>query len=218
MEPMTDVRLARSARMLDDPDLDGELLLVGLAFARFLDFGGVPAGKALNTNMVARCVWPKNPRRNWSIKRVVAADARTYQPPLRYDMDGRHCGAPMIRRDGPCGRPSTWSRLVTDWSTGEQSWLLACARHVPWYDQMCRENRETKPDRLVVPAANHGGILARHIPEFAWPKIWHWATDGTWVEHPEVEPWKPPTFTLVLGDGGPGASGQRAMLAPVGAS
>jgi hypothetical protein len=215
---VTDIRHARIARMLDDPNLAGDLLLVGVGFARFLDFDGVPAGQKLNTNMVARCVWPKRPRRNWHMQHVLAEDARTYRPPVRWD-DGRRCGAPMVRRDGECGRAATSSRLITDWATGEQSWLAACTRHVPWYDEAAQENRESKPERLVVPAANCGGVLARHIPEFDWPKIWEWATEGRWVEHPEVEPWTPPTLTLVLGDGAGGAPVRPLLVGvPSGAS
>jgi hypothetical protein len=198
---VSDARYSRSARMLDDPNLGGDLLLVGLAFARFLDFGGIPPGQRLSTNHVADCVWPALSHRAWKVKRVLADDARCYQPPLRYKEDGRRCGAPMIRRDGPCGRTATWSKLLTDWTTGEKSWLMACSRHVQWYDEIARANRESKPDVVPLPAANHGGVLARHIPEFGWPKIWAWATDGRWVEHPEVEPWRPPTLTLHLGDG-----------------
>lgn len=213
---MTDIRHARIARMLDDPDLTGELLLVGVGFARFLDFGGIPAGEKLNIKHVARCVWPGSRMRNWSVQRTIADDARTYEPPRRTG-DGWICGAPMIRRDGACGRGTSYSRLITDWSTGEQSWLAACSRHVHWYDQEARGNREAKPDRLVLPAANHGGLLARHIPEFGWPKIWHWATDGRWVELPEVTPWRPPTFTLHLGDGETSPAA-RPTLVPVVAS
>lgn len=214
---MSDVRLVRTARMFDDPDLDGDLLLVGLAFARFLDFGGIPARQKLNTSMVARCVWPRDRWRGRAIKRTLALDARTYKPPTRhYYADA--CNAPMVRREGVCGRSPMWSRLVTDWETGEQSWLLACSRHVDWYDKVARENREAKPERLVVPAANHGGVLAPHIPEFGWPKIWAWATDGGWVELPEREPWKPPTFTLVLGDGNPDGPVRHPVLVPVSAS
>lgn len=198
--------------MLDDPDLGGDLLLVGLAFARFIDFGGVDPGAKLSTRHVADRVWPAHPRRAWKVKHVLADDARGYEPPLRYNEDGRRCKAPMIRRDGPCGRAATWSRLITDWGSGEQSWLLACARHVQWYDDMARANREGKPDVVPLPAANHGGVLARHIPEFGWPKVWAWATDGRWVEHPEREPRKPPTLTLHLGDGDTTDPGARPVL------
>lgn len=217
---MSDVRYARAARMLDDPDLGGDLLLVGLGFARFLDFG-MPAkplaasvGVKLSTGHVADAVFPGVRGRQRMVKRLLADDARAYRPP-RHGSTGRGvCGAPMIRRDGLCGRFSTWSRLITDWETGEQSWLLACRRHVQWYDDAVRANRESEPEVIPVPAANHGGTLARHIPEFGWPKIWAWATDGRWVEHPETEPWKPPTFTLHLGDGGAG-DGPRPMLGVV---
>lgn len=209
---MTDVRWSRSARMFDDPDLGGDLLLVGLGFARFLDFG-TPPGQKLSTALVANAVYPSDRRRHWRVKHCIADDARTYRPPQRFE-EGRPCGAPMIRREGLCGKAATSWKLITDWATGEQSWVLACRRHVHWYDAVVQANRESKPEKVPLPAANHGGLLARHIPEFAWPQIWVWATDEQWVEHPEVEPWRPPTLTLHLGEGETGDAA-RPMLGVV---
>ncbi len=214
---MSDIRTVRIARMLDDPDLTGDLLLLGVAFARFLDYGGIPLGEKLNTKHVAGAVFGSGQMGQRRVKGALADDARSYQRPSLTWQD-RVCGAPMIRRDGTCGQRSAWERVVTNWATGEESWLLACRRHVPWYDEQARENREAKPDRLVLPAANHGGLLARHIPEFGWPKIWHWATNGRWVELPEVIPRRPPTFTLHLGDGEASLAAARPTLVPVEAS
>ncbi len=212
-----DVRSRRFERMLDDADLTGDLLLVGLCFARLLDFGGLKPGEKMNTRHVARAAFGPGKLSQRRVQGVLADDARRYMPP-DLTWQTKLCGAPMLRRDGVCGQPSSWTRMLTDWSTGEQSWLLACRRHVQWYDDLARENRETQPERLVRPAANHGGVLARHIPEFGWPKIWHWASNGRWIEHPEGTPWAPPTLTLHLGDGevSPAASPPRLM--PVGAS
>jgi hypothetical protein len=199
---MADVRLARAARLLDDPALGGDLLLAGLGFARFLDHAH-PDDPKVGTAVIARRCWPDRGSRAaaYKMQRVLAGDARAYLPPHQWDARDAGCGSPMIRRDGTCGQRPKWSKLLTDWDTGERWWLLACARHVPWYDDTARANREAKPQRPPMPAANHGGLLAAHFPELDWPAIWRWATDGRWVEHPEVEPWRPPTLSIVLGDG-----------------
>lgn len=211
---MNDVRSRRLERMLDDPDLSGDLLLVGLAFARFLDFGGIPPGKRLSTGLVARSVWPTRPPslRAYTVQRTLAADARTYKP-VR---ETSRCGAPMVRRPGACGRGTSSYGLITDWDTGEQNDIGACSRHREWLRDLRRRNEADRPEHPPLPAANHGGILARHIPEFGWPKIWAWATDGLWVEHPEGTPWRRPTLALHLGDGEGG--GARPLLASVDAS
>lgn len=212
-----DVRSRRLERMLDDPDLIGDLLLVGLCFARLLDFGGLKPGEKMNTRHVARAAFGPGKLAQRQVQGVLADDARRYKPPA-LTWQTKLCGAPMSRRDGVCGRSSSWTRMLTDWSTGEQSWLLACSRHVQWYDDVARENRDTQPKRLVRPAANHGGVLARHIPEFGWPKIWHWATNGRWIEPPERTPWAPPTLTLHLGDGEVSPAAPQPRLVPVSAS
>lgn len=212
---MSDIRYARTARMLDDPDLGGDLLLVGLAYARFLDFGMHP-GKKLTDTLIAACAFPGDRLRRRKLKRLHADDARTYSPP-RQPWTGE-CAAPMIRREGTCGREVSRWRPVTDWRDGEVTWVGGCYRHRDWVDETARANQAEKPRRVPTPAANSGGVLARHLPEFAWPKIWAWATDGRWIEHPESEPWKPPTLTLHLGDGSEDGRATRPLLVPVEAS
>jgi hypothetical protein len=209
---MSDIRYARTARMLDDPDLGGDLLLVGLALARFLDFD--PPGEKVNVKQISRACFPRASYR--PVKRIFEMDARTYRPPQ--PSWSATCEAPMIRRDGPCGQHATGHGYLTDWDTGEQEGIWSCARHHAWRMDLIRRNTAAKPQRLPLPAANHGGVLAKHFPEIDWPKIWEWATGGRWVEHPEVEPWKPPTLTLHLGDGADTGRLTRPMLAPVEAS
>ena len=45
------------------------------------------------------------------------------------------------------------------------------------------ENEAARPAHPPRPAANHRGVPACHFPELPWPKVWTWATGGTWVEH-----------------------------------
>ena len=108
----------------------------------------------------------------------------------------------MLRRPGTCGRARSCYGYLTDWATGEQNWIAACTRHRDWWNAQRAENEAARPARPPVPAANHGGVLARHFPELPWPQVWTWATGGTWFEHPEERPWPRPSLTLYVGDGG----------------
>ena len=58
-------------------------------------------------------------------------------------------------------------------------------RAVDWWDARRAANEAARPARPPLPAANLGGVLARHFPELNWPTVWTWASRGTWKEHPE---------------------------------
>lgn len=211
---MADNRWVRSARMLEDRGLGGDLLLVGLALAHFLDFE--PPDEKLNVKHIARACFPHLRYRTNTVKRIFEMDARTYRPP-QPNWDGK-CEAPMIRRDGLCGQHATGHGYLTDWDTGEQELIWSCARHHAWRQDLIKRNQAAKPQRAALPAANHGGVLAKHFPEIDWPKIWTWAAGSRWIEHPEQEPWKPPTLSLVLGESEDAVGTSRPMLTSVGAS
>jgi hypothetical protein len=107
----------------------------------------------------------------------------------------------MIRRSGPCGRPRTRFGYLTDWATGDKTWLAACTRHDDWWQAKRAANEADRPAHPPLPAANHGGVLARHFPELDWPKLWTWASGGTWQQHPEEKPRPKPSLILYLGVG-----------------
>lgn len=195
--------------MLGDDQLSGDLLLVGLVIADHVD--GEHGEDRLTIGRVARQAFPQKRWRRDHIRRVLEDDARTYKPP-EPAMWPAPCTAPMVRRPGQCGRGASSRGWLTDWSTGEQWFDAACARHSDWFWSQNRANQAARPKRLVLPPANHGGVLAKHLPELDWRAMWRWATRDTWVEHPEVEPWRPPTFTLVLGDGRDDAEAARPVL------
>lgn len=213
----------RTVQMLADPELGGALLLVGLALAGLLDLAAPRAGERVRLGDVAKLVWPRTPGTRYILRRVLAGDARTYRPPEPGYGEDR-CTAPMLRRAGTCGRPRSCHGYLTDWETGEQSWIAACTRHGDWWRAQRAENEAARPARPPLPAANHGGVLARHFPELPWPKVWTWATGETWIEHPEETPWPRPSLTLYLGLGdddvaadhrGLAGGRQRMTLVPV---
>jgi len=107
----------------------------------------------------------------------------------------------MLRRPGTCDRARSCYGYLTDWATGERNWIVACTRHGGWWNARRAENEASRPARPPVPAANHGGVLARHFPELPWPQVWTWATGGTGFEHPEERSWPRRSLMQYLEDG-----------------
>lgn len=208
---MTDIRGARIVQMLQDPELGGDLLLVGLVLAARLDFDLAPA-----TNMAEIGALAFGKSKRWSTQQarsVLKDDIRRYRRPQSSWED--RCDATMIRRDGPCGKmaSSAYQGWLTDWSTGESTLHRACSRHRDWWRKEQLRNRAAKPDIVPLPNANHGGVLRKHLPEFGWTKLWK-KLDPKWVEHPEVTPWPKPTLSLVLGDA-EDTDGARPLLTTI---
>jgi hypothetical protein len=210
----TDARGARIVRLLEDPAVGGDLLLVAVALAAKYDFG-VDYGGSL-TGMAA-LIFPGQHTPVWRLKEACRKDIRTYEPPL----PGRAtCLAPMVRRDGVCGRNATCWGYLTDWSTGIQSYTGGCSRHAGWFHKVCHKNWAGRPDVVPLPPANAGGALRHHFPRIDWPTFWR-RLDPRWVEHPEAQAWPKPDLTLVLGDAADAdAASGRPLLAvlPMGGS
>jgi hypothetical protein len=205
---MSDIRGARIVRLIEDPNVGGDLLLVGLGIAAKydfgLDYGGTIGG-------LARLLWGNNHMPIWGIRQVLRADARTYKPP---EPRQATCTAPMIRRTSECGRSaSTWGYL-TDWATGEMYPAGGCSRHTEWFQAMSRENWAARPQSPPLPCANHGGALVPHFSRIDWRSFWR-RIDPRWIEHPETKPWPKPDLTLLLGDTDLPVAGDRPPLAVV---
>lgn len=192
---MTDVRGARIVRLMDDPQIGGDLLLVAIALAAKYDLGWDYGG---TVDAMADRLWPTTAKtRSWYIRNVFKSDMRTYCPPS----PNRHCcTAPMIRRDNECGRAATTWGHVTDWDTGERTYIGACSRHYAWFNATDKAGRQARPANPPLPCANHGGLLVPHFPRLDWPAFWA-RLDPNWVEHPEAKPFPKPDLALVLGDG-----------------
>lgn len=218
---MTDVRGARIVRLIEDPLVGGDLLLVAVGLAAKYDFDFGLGGR------LAALLWPDKQQRvaaaacgvetvaapmaSWKIQDVFRRDIRTYKPVLPLNQG---CTAPMMRRDGECGKSAAISGFLTDWSTGEKTFAGGCRRHYDWFNAQHQANWQAKPDLVPLPCANHGGALRPHFPQIDWPGFWK-QLDPTWVEHPEATSWPKPTFTLVLGDADGGAAVGRPDLSAV---
>lgn len=189
-------------RMTADPDLHGDLLLLGILMAERLVFG--PEG-SLDMGEIAAKVQGPRPNRHMFM-RLLRSDIRRYDPQADPDNARRShsvpCQAPMIRREGVCGKRASTAGLLTELETGRRLWGGGCRRHREWWYQYQRDNQIAVKElgsRLPTPAANAGGILARHLPRIDWPDYWR-KLDPSWVEPPEVDPHIPPTFRLLLGE------------------
>lgn len=192
---MTDVRGDRIVRIIEDPDIGGDLLLGALAIAAKYDFGLNYGG---TLNRLGALLWPDRTKQQQlcSAKDAFRSDIRTYQPP---ELD-RACTAPMLKRDDRCGRNASMYGYITDWATGEQIPVGGCSRHRAWFQRLSQANWAAKPEDPPLPYANHGGALRKHFPLVNWPAFWR-QLDPRWVEHPERELWPKPVLQLVLGDG-----------------
>jgi hypothetical protein len=186
--------------MLDDPECTDELLALGIAL---LDFAVLRINRDEKTwRHYAERAW--GPRNNQRIKYVLKGDIRRYDALKDAEQrdPARRCGAPMVRRQGPCGQSGSLRALLTDAQTGRKQWIAACSRHRDWFEGRVRSNRAevevANPER---PAANAGGVLARHIPEIDWPATWL-KIDPSWTPPPESEPEEvplKPRLQLILG-------------------
>lgn len=199
-----------------DPDVTGDLLLVGLWLARATILRDPPPGETgWNMADAARDLFPMNTRpamntlghweqqatgpNVWRVYDVLKQDTR------RYDMwadqpGGRHCrtvcGAPTPRKPA-CGKNCTVSGTVTDPDTGRRRLIGACGKHMDWWKEQQRANREAcAAVEVPRPPANAGGALARHL-RLDWPALWK-GLDPDWTPPPEVDAWERPNLRLVV--------------------
>lgn len=191
---------ARIRAMLDDPECGGDLLSLGISL---LDYAILRTTTDKSWQHYAKAAWGESHR--YQVRDVLRKDIRRYD--AFKDAEGgqwaRICGAPMIRRQGPCGQTGSLRTMLTDSESGRRQWLAACSRHREWFEARVHENRMavTSDDVVVRPPANTGGVLARHIPEIDWPTTWV-KLDPNWTPPPEETPLEvplKPRLRLVLG-------------------
>lgn len=192
----------RIKAMLDDPECTGDLFGLGVAL---LDRIVLRIDESGSWRSYAEKAWGAHAA-NTRVRSVLRGDIRRYD--AIKDADGtdpaRRCGAPMIRRQGPCAQSASLRSLLTDPYTGRRQWIAGCRRHEDWFKAQVRANRAAVEEMSTAerPPANAGGVLARHIPEIDWDSVWS-KLDPTWTPPPEVEPVEAPVFPklrLVLGE------------------
>lgn len=200
--------------MIEDPECTDELFALGVALARWIDFETVP-GQPVKGKMLKIARGAISPSRigklGYAVEKIIREDIRRYDA-QKDPLNTKHfwsipCGAPMIRRSGTCGQHSTDRQLLVDHDTGRRQWHGACSRreHKQWLDKLWQQNRRyQRPDaadqlKPPDPAANAGGVLARHLPEIDWPAL-YLLVDPRWTPPPEETPWRPPTLSLLVSD------------------
>jgi hypothetical protein len=190
----------RIAAMLADPECTSDLLALGVAL---LDFAILRIDRDERSwAHYAELAW--GDKSKWRIRDVLRSDIRRYDAikDATARDPARRCGAPMVRRQSACGNSAGRRALLTDPDTGRKQWIAACSRHADWFDARVRSNRQAcEVETIVIPAANSGGVLARHIPEIDWESTWR-KLDPSWTPPPEGQD-EPtgikPKLTLVLG-------------------
>lgn len=193
------------AGMLADPDCGSELLVVGMWMARATILNDPPKGEGgWLFEDCGKAVFPERANRDgnwstWKVLDVVRRDIRRYSPHAEDSALWPTCGAPMIRRTGVCGQRATTRGTLIEVETGRRRPIGSCSRHADWFYDAIRANHAAVKaigSDLPVPAANCGGVLARHVRRVNWTKLWS-ELDKDWTPPPEETPFRRPTLRLL---------------------
>jgi hypothetical protein len=144
-------------KMLLDPALTGDLLALGLALAFTTSW---PRARA-------HLGW--NPQK---LRSVVRRDVLRYEPPA----PDRACPAPMVRRQGLCGKRTLGFAWLVDPDTGQRTPVQFCRRHEHLGDEPARRRawEQWRANGEPQPPANTGGVLAGYL-SCDWEAVYDWA-------------------------------------------
>lgn len=179
-------------RMLDichDPDLNADAKLFALCTVAIIHD---TVTNAATRASIKRGRWlseicDMTGRDGHWVRRVIRHDIPRYAPaePTGY------CTAPMIRREGLCGKTAVIRGIERDPFTGEGTPYGYCSRHRNHDDdwriqqQLKQWNQNGRPE----PAPNAGGVLRRYF-DLDWGRLYHWAAP----DMTPAEGVKPPTL------------------------
>lgn len=168
--------------MCDDPDLTGDLLLFAITTAH------VTSRRRHAPRRLPKRHWLEEVAEavgcdTWWVQRMIGRDVPRFEAP---NLSGhRACVAPMIRRDGPCGKPGVRGGPLRDPDTGEFTYAWACSRHRrEMAADIERRRRAWIANGSPQPAPNTGGVLPRYFTT-DWNVYYDWAA-----------PWRKPADTL----------------------
>lgn len=177
-------------RMLADEDLTGDLLAFALVVLH-MDNTGPGKNWCDRARIALGWEW-------WKVRHIASRDAPHYLPT---DRSTEGCIAPMIRRDGTCGKrgTTTFSQFV-DPRTGERELVTVCSRHNP-----PRRHRHPSFDAWEAngeptPPANTGGVLARYFTGPAIAGLYEWARPDYDREGKGMPRTTRPTLRLIRGE------------------
>lgn len=208
-------RQATVARICNDPDLNSDGKLFAICSLVFLD----EKESSASARMAKRNRWLQSvavmgrgdgdrDRSSYWVREVIRHDIPRYLGPLALaHHQGRHfpytCTAPMIRREGPCGKPAHQHGDDYDPLTGEAVYWGYCTRH--WgHDirhQLDQRRKQWHANGEPSPPPNAGGVLKKYF-DTDWPGLYEWAAPYLKPLEGAKEPVLPrPKLTLILGDG-----------------
>ena len=172
----------RVAAMLADPECVGDLLLVGMVLARWLDFTYLPGADVpdITNPEVEQIAFGGEGRRTLH---AVLKDTRRYDPANDARQVTR-CGSPFTTSTGACGSQAVKKALL-HLQSGEQRWVGTCVTHGIEFNAIAAAQGATAEP--VTGVANAGGVLARHLPEFDWPELYQ-SFNKSWKPPREAPP------------------------------
>jgi len=190
--------------MIRDPELTGDLLLLALALDELLvsreEQNRDPFGKRWTLDVEELARGQRRTHRGWWVKVTIAADLPRYEPAQPAVPE---CVAPMVRREGPCGKRTTaWGFVDVDPETGEGRQVWLCGRHRELGKQFDARRREWITNGRPSPPPNAGGVLRRYF-DGDWAMLYRWAAGCDPLEgEREMVPPKP-VLKLIQGGSSP---------------
>lgn len=192
-----------SARMFEDPDLNGNLLLLAQGALHELyqrKEQGRPAKIASVWERTTALIGtPGTHAQSYWLRSTLAQDVP------RYEMDwlqSRRCMGTMLRPAGaPCKKGYTLSGSIPDPVTGERTHTGACSnpRHRAEFELLAKTAWDAwRAAGSPAPANNRGGVLPRYF-DTNWDELYKWASYGSYdADRTEVPAPKPPRARLRL--------------------
>lgn len=196
----------RRRRMLHDPDLTGDLLLLAFAMDEVLAVRKEQGRKRFRGSWVEAIedmVCREYPGRlaGWWMKHQIAEDLPRYE---LADERGRKCSAPVLRRSGitdACGASGAVGLVDRDPLTGEGRRVWACKGHKAFAAECRARSKQWADNGKPTPPPNAGGVLERYYSG-NWDALYRWA--APWKEPlrggREATPPRP-TLRLIQGEG-----------------
>lgn len=183
-EPSTDLRAImrrdeRHRKMLNDPDLTGDLLLLAFALDEWLAIRKERGRKRFHADWVEtieEMVCRSYPGRQagWWLKHQIAEDMPRYE---LAGAPGRKCSAPVLRRSGitnACGANGAVGLADRDPLTGEGRRVWACKAHKAFAAEVQARSKQWADNGKPSPPPNVGGVLERYY-EGNWDALYRWA-------------------------------------------
>lgn len=193
-------RDTRHRNMIRNPDLTGDLLLFALALDEVIEaraerkLGGrlLRAGWVNEVTVLAK--GDKPAYLHWG-RLVLSRDLPRYEAEMGR---GRPCAAPMIRREGECGKSGSTSLMDYDPVTGAARMVHFCARHKAHTGPVQERQREWAANGRPRPPANSGGVLRRWYGG-NWADIYRWASGREPMDGGREATPPRPTLRLIQG-------------------